>query len=63
MKKLNLNSLMHKILIVFLIIQPIFDIKFFYNSISTLIRVIVIFTLFFYYFFTSKNKHKFWILI
>ena len=50
MKKLNLNSLMHKILIVFLIIQPIFDIKFFYNSISTLIRVIVIFTLFFYVF-------------
>ena len=63
MKKINLNNLMYKILIVFLIIQPIFDIKFFYNSISTLIRVIVIFTLFFYYFFTSKNKHNFWILI
>ena len=63
MKKLNLNSLMHKILIVFLIIQPIFDIKFFYNSISTLIRVIVIFALFSYYFLTSKSKHKFWLLI
>ena len=63
MKKINLNNLMYKILIVFLIIQPIFDIKFFYNSISTLIRVIVIFTLFSYYFLTSKSKHKFWLLI
>ena len=63
MKKINLNNLMYKILIVFLIIQPIFDIKFFYNSISTLIRVIVIFALFSYYFLTSKSKHKFWLLI
>ena len=63
MKKINLNNLMYKILIVFLIIQPIFDIKFFYNSISTLIRVIVIFALFLYYFLTSKSKHKFWLLI
>ena len=63
MKKINLNNLMYKILIVFLIIQPIFDIKFFYNSISTLIRVIVIFALFLYYFLTNKSKHKFWLLI
>ena len=63
MKKLNLNSLMHKILIVFLIIQPIFDIKFFYNSISTLIRVIFILAFFLYYFFTSKSKYKYLLLI
>jgi len=63
MKMTKLNNIFSKILIVFLIIQPIFDLKIFYNSISTLIRVIIIFTLFVYYFFTSKNKHKYWLLI
>ena len=62
MKKLDLNNLMNKILIVFLLIQPVFDVKFFYNSISTLIRVVIIFTLFLYYFFNSKNKRKYWLL-
>lgn len=63
MKKINLNDLMNNILIIFLIAQPIFDVKIFYNSISTLIRVIIIFALFAYYFFSSKNKHKYLLLI
>ena len=63
MKTVKLNNLMNKLLIIFLIIQPIFDLKIFYNSISTLIRVIIIFALFSYYFFTSKNKKKYWLLI
>lgn len=61
--KQKLNNIISKILIIFLIIQPIFDLKIFYNSISTLIRVIIIFALFSYYFFTSKNKKKYWLLI
>ena len=63
MKQKNLNNIINQFLIVFLIIQPIFDLKFFYNSISTLIRVIIIYTLFAYYFFTSKNKKKYYLLI
>ncbi len=62
MKKLALHNLMNRILIIFLIIQPVFDIEIFYNSISTLIRVIIVFILFSYYFITSKNKKKFWLL-
>lgn len=63
MKKLKLNDLMNTLLIIFLIIQPIFDLKIFYNSISTLIRVIIMFALFSYYFFTSKNRKKYLLLI
>ena len=63
MKQLKINNIINKILIIFLIIQPIFDIKIFYNSISTLIRVIIISALFAYYFFTSKNKNKYYLLI
>lgn len=48
---------------IFLIIQPLFDLKFFYNSISTLIRVIIIGVLFLFYFFTSSNKKKYWLLL
>ena len=59
----RLSNFIGKFLVVFLIIQPIFDIKYYYNSISTLIRVIIIFALFLYYFFTSKNKKKYWLLI
>jgi hypothetical protein len=62
MNKKKINTLMNNILITFLIIQPIFDLKLFYNSISTLIRVIIIFTLFLYYFFSSKNKKKYFLL-
>lgn len=63
MKNLKINNLINKILIIFLLIQPIFDLKFFYNSISTLIRVIIILALFVYYFFTSKEKTKYWLFL
>ena len=53
----------NKLLIGFLIAQPIFDIKIFYNSISTLIRVIIISSIFLYYFITDKNKKKYYMLI
>ena len=48
---------------IFLIIQPLFDLKLFYNSISTLIRVIIIGVLFLFYFFTSSNRKKYWLLL
>lgn len=51
------------LLILFLIINPIFDLKIFYNSISTLIRVICIAFFFTYYFFASKNNKKYLLLI
>lgn len=52
-----------KLLILFIIIQPIFDLKIFYNSISTLIRVIFISLFFLYYFCYSKNSEKYYLLI
>lgn len=71
MKKLKENNAINNVLILFLIIQPLFDIKIFYNSISTLIRVIIIFALFLYYFFIKKEnsntflcgKKKYFLLI
>lgn len=66
MKKIDLEkfgNIMKKILIAFFIIQPIFDMKYFYNSISTLIRVILVFAIFAYYFITSKNKKKYLLLL
>lgn len=66
MKKIDsekFNSIMKKFLIVFFIIQPIFDMTYFYNSISTLIRVILVFIIFAYYFITSKNNKKYLLLI
>lgn len=51
------------ILIVFLIIQPIFDLKLFYGSISTLIRILFIIFFFLYYFVKSKNRKKYFLLI
>ena len=45
-KKDNFLKIINFILISFLIIQPVFDLKIFYNSISTLIRVIVVGILF-----------------
>ena len=50
-------------LIIFIIIQPIFDLKIFYNSISTLIRVIFISLFFLYYFINNKNKKKYFLLL
>ncbi len=63
LKNINTKKLFNTILILFLLIQPIFDFKIFYNSISTLIRVVIIFTLFTYYFFTSNNKKKYFFAI
>lgn len=63
LKKINTNNLFNSILVIFLLIQPIFDLKIFYNSISTLIRVVIIFSLFAYYFFTSNNKKKYLIFV
>ena len=62
---LKINSLKKAdvFLILFLIIQPIFDLKIFYNSISTLIRVVIIFGLFLFYFVSSKNNKKYYLLI
>lgn len=48
---------------IFLIVQPLFDLKFFYNSISTLIRVIIIGLLFLFCFFASSSKKKYWLLL
>lgn len=63
MKQTKINKCINIILIIFLLIQPIFDIKIFYNSISTLIRVVIICILFLYYFCTSESKKKYWLLI
>lgn len=57
------NFTIKNLLILFLIINPIFDLKIFYNSFSTLIRVICIFIFFAYYFFKSKNNKKYLLLI
>ena len=48
MKKIRIESILENIIIIFLIIQPIFDLKIFYNSISTLIRTVIIFLNIFY---------------
>lgn len=63
MTKIKFNNLLQKVLIVFLIIQPIFDLKVFYNSISTLIRVIIIGVFFIIYFIQDKNKKKYFLII
>lgn len=46
-------------LILFLIVQPIFDLKLFYSSVSTLIRIFFVILFFLYYFIKSKNKYKY----
>lgn len=63
MKSLKKDNIVDVMLIVFLILQPIFDLKIFYNSISTLIRVILILGLFGYYFTKSDNKKKYILLV
>ena len=57
--KLNIKN----ILIIFTILQPIFDLKIFYNSISTLIRVIFISLFFLYYFIKNKSPKKYFLMI
>lgn len=59
--KLKRNKYLDIFVSIFLIIQPIFDLKFFYNSISTLIRVIIISILFLFYFLSSSNRKKYWL--
>ena len=63
METIKQQKLIEKILVIFLMIQPIFDLKIFYNSISTLIRVIVIGLLFIYFFINDKNKQKYYLAI
>lgn len=48
------------VLIIFLIIQPIFDLKIFYNSYSTLIRTVIITLFCFILFLKDKNKKKYY---
>lgn len=56
------NCTIKNFLILFLIVQPIFELKYFYNSFSTLIRVFFIITFFMYYFISNKNKKKYFLL-
>lgn len=63
MKKIKVESILENIIIIFLIIQPIFDLKIFYNSISTLIRTTVIIIIFLIYFIKSNNRKKYFLLI
>ena len=63
MKQINSKLNLKNILIFFMIIQPFFDLKIFYNSISTLIRVIFISLFFLYYFVKSNNRKKYFLLI
>lgn len=66
MKRFQISYIMDKFIIIFLIIQPIFDLKIFYNSYSTLIRVIIVSIIFIYIFIKDNNKKKYtviWYLI
>lgn len=57
------NCTIKNLLILFLIVQPIFDLKIFYSSISTLIRVLFVVFFFLYYFIKNNNKKKYFLLI
>lgn len=57
------NCTIKNLLILFLIVQPIFDLKLFYGSISTLIRVFFVVLFFLYYFIKNKNRKKYFLLI
>lgn len=62
-KFMTANCTIKNLLILFLIVQPIFDLKMFYGSISTLIRVFFVVLFFVFYFINSKNKNKYFLLI
>lgn len=62
MKKMAVDKVITNVLIMYLIIQPIFDLKIFYNSYSTLIRIISIGIIFIYYFLKEKTKNKIYML-
>lgn len=63
MKKINKRNLLENFIIIFLAIQPIFDFKIFYNSISTLIRTIIIIFLFCIYCIKNPKKQRIIMLI
>lgn len=63
MKKINKKNLFQNFIIIFLAIQPVFDLKIFYNSISTLIRTLVIILLFGIYCSKDSKKRKIIMLI
>lgn len=58
-----LKKIGNYVIIVFLIIQPIFDLKIFYNSYSTLIRTIITTLIFLIVFIKDKNKKKYYAFI
>lgn len=60
---IHTNCTIKNLLILFLIVQPIFDLNLFYGSISTLIRVFFVVLFFLYYFIKSNNKKKYLLLI
>lgn len=47
-----------KLLMLFMITYPIFDIKYFYNSVTTLIRIIIVFILFLSVIYFKKESRK-----
>lgn len=63
LSKFKKNNYLDLFVSIFLVIQPIFDLKIFYNSISTLIRVIIISILFLLYFFSDSCKNKYWLFL
>lgn len=63
LNKEKTTKILNVMLVIFLIIQPIFDLKPFYNSISTLIRVVAVFTLFLIHFIIDENKKKWYLLL
>jgi len=58
-EKSSLEKISINFIVIFICIQPIFDIKIFYSSTATLIRVIIIGMLFSYCFFKDRSKKKY----
>lgn len=56
MKKINKENIFEYFIVFFLIIQPIFDLKIFYNSVSTLIRTVIVLGIFGIQFVKNKDK-------
>ena len=62
-KQNNCYSIIQSMLVIFLCIQPIFDVKLFYNSIGTMIRVVIISLMFLYCFYKNKDKNRIYIYV
>lgn len=60
---MNKESLLKKILLFFIIIQPIFDLSFFYGKIATLIRILIILTMFIIIILMDKSAFKKYLFI